>query len=243
MTTAENSRPLRRRVAVITGASRGIGRALAERFAEAGCDLALGARNPERLPGNEIAESYGVRILARPCDVRDEASVNEFFQAVSQRFGSIHILINNAGIAMPAATVAQVPPAEWRDVVETNLTGTFLCTRAALPLMQRGGTIVNNLSVAAKSPFAGESPYVAAKHGAKGFTDTLRIELRECGIRVLGLYPGATNTEIWNHFWPDAPRDRMISADTVALAVLHAVMLPENAAVEELVIGPMLGAL
>jgi NAD(P)-dependent dehydrogenase (short-subunit alcohol dehydrogenase family) len=175
--------------------------------------------------------------------VRHEGSVGEFFQTIRQQFGVIDILINNAGIATPSANVAQVSLAEWRDVIDTNLTGTFLCTRAALPMMRRGGTIVNNLSVAAKGAFVGQSPYVAAKHGARGFTNTLRMELRECGIRVLGLYPGATQTDIWNQAWPDAPRERMISPDTVALAVLNAVMLPENASVEELLIGPTGGAL
>jgi NAD(P)-dependent dehydrogenase (short-subunit alcohol dehydrogenase family) len=242
MTTADNSRPLLQRVAVITGASRGIGRALAERFAEAGCDLALGARNPKVLLEDKIAERFGIRVLISACDVRNELSVSEFFQSVGQGLGHIDILINNAGIAAPLMGVAQIPLAEWQDVINTNLTGTFLCTRAALPLMRRGGTIVNNLSIAAKSAFAGESPYVAAKHGAKGFTDALRMELRECGIRVLGLYPGATSTDIWSQFWPDAPRERMILPDVVARAVLHAVLLPENAAVEELVIGPTAGA-
>lgn len=192
---------------------------------------------------DEIADRWGIRVLASPCDVRHEGSVGEFFQTIRQQFGVIDILINNAGIATPSANVAQVSLAEWRDVIDTNLTGTFLCTRAALPMMRRGGTIVNNLSVAAKGAFVGQSPYVAAKHGARGFTNTLRMELRECGIRVLGLYPGATQTDIWNQAWPDAPRERMISPDTVALAVLNAVMLPENAAVEELLIGPTGGAL
>jgi NAD(P)-dependent dehydrogenase (short-subunit alcohol dehydrogenase family) len=243
MSTLQNSPPLLHRVAVITGASRGIGRALVERFAEAGFDLALCARSPEGLAGEEIAERWRIRVLASRCDVRDEGSVGEFFQTIRQHFGVIDILINNAGIATPSAKVAQVPLAEWRDVIDTNLTGTFLCTQAALPLMRRGGTIVNNLSVAAKGAFAGQSPYVTAKHGARGFTNTLRMELRECGIRVLALYPGATTTDIWNQSWPDAPRERMISPDTVALAVLHAVMLPENASVEELLIGPTGGAL
>ena len=118
-----------------------------------------------------------------------------------------------------------------------------MCTRAALPLMPRGGTIVNNLSVAAKGVFAGEAAYIASKHGAKGFTDTLREEERARGIRVIGLYPGPTDTDIWNQFMPEAPRERMMSPATVAAAVLNVLTLPENATVEELVLAPTSGAI
>jgi NAD(P)-dependent dehydrogenase (short-subunit alcohol dehydrogenase family) len=119
----------------------------------------------------------------------------------------------------------------------------FLVTRAALPLMKRGASIVNNLSVSAKGVFPGMSAYNASKHGAAGFTNTLREELREQGIRVIGLYPGATDTDIWKQFRPEAPRKRMMKAETIAEAVLFAVSLPPEATVEELVIAPTRGAL
>jgi NAD(P)-dependent dehydrogenase (short-subunit alcohol dehydrogenase family) len=243
MTSGESSRPLLQRVAVITGASRGIGHALALCFAAAGCDLALCARGLDCRFGEEIAARHGTRVFARQCDVRNESSVHEFFEAIKLGFGRIDILINNAGIAGPSAAVTELSPQEWRDTIDTNLTGTFLCTRAALPWIPRGGVIVNNLSVAAKTSFAGEAAYVSAKHGAKGFTDTLRMELRERGIRVIGLYAGATDTGIWNQFWPSAPRERMMSPNTVARAVLQAIILPEDAVVEELVIAPTEGKL
>jgi len=241
VTTQENPKALSERIAVITGASRGIGRALALCFAEAGCDLALCARRPDCRLGDEITARHGVKVLVSQCDVRHDSSVHEFFEAIKLRFGRIDILINNAGTAGPSAAVAELPLAAWQNVLDTNLTGMFLCTQAALPLIARGGIIVNNLSVAAKTSFAGEAAYVAAKHGAQGFTDTLRLEVRERGIRVIGLYPGPTDTDIWNQFWPSAPRERMISPDTVARAVLQAVLLPENAVVEQLVIAPTAG--
>jgi NAD(P)-dependent dehydrogenase (short-subunit alcohol dehydrogenase family) len=127
----------------------------------------------------------------------------------------------------------------WRTVLDTNLTGMFLCTRAALPLMRRGGVIINNLSVAARGVFAGESAYCASKFGALGFTDTLREELRERGIRVVALLPAATATEIWDQFMPEAPRERMMSPDTVAQAVIAALLLPDNVAVEEVRLAPV----
>jgi len=116
-------------------------------------------------------------------------------------------------------------------------------TRAALPLMRAGGTIVNNLSIAATQVFTGMSAYNASKAGALAFTNVLREELREKRIRVLALLPGATDTEIWQQFWPDAPRERMVSTDVVAEAVLHAVNAPANTAIEEIKIGPTGGAL
>lgn len=234
---------LAHKIAVITGASRGIGRAMAECFAEAGCDLALCARDAKGLAVGELADRHGTGVLAAECDVRQEASVTQFFAAVRQRFGRIDILINNAGTVGPSAPVEKVTLENWRDALDTNLTGTFLCTRAALPLMSPGAVVLNNLSVAANRVFAGQSGYIAAKHGAKGFTDALRLELRERGIRVVGLYPGPTDTTIWNQFWPEAPRARMMSPGTVARAALHAVSLPENATVEELVLAPTAGAL
>jgi short-subunit dehydrogenase len=102
---------------------------------------------------------------------------------------------------------------------------------------------VNNLSIAALQPFAGMSAYNASKFGALGFTKALREEVRKQGIRVLALIPGATKTEIWQQFWPDAPREKMISPETVAEAVLRAVSAPPEAAVEEIVIAPTAGVL
>ncbi len=216
---------------------------MAEAFAAAGSDLALCARNTKSIHATELADRHGVRVLVAECDVRNATSVAEFFGAVDLRFGRVDVLINNAGIVGPSTPVADLACDHWRDVIATNLTGTFLCSRAALPLMHPGGVIVNNLSMSAKRVFPGQSAYAAAKHGALGFTRTLREELRERRIRVLALLEGATDTDIWNQFWPDAPRDRMMSPATIARAVLHAVTLPDNAAVEELVIGPITGAL
>ncbi len=237
------ARPLGGQVAVITGASRGIGRATAEAFAGAGCSLALCARDAKSMDEKEWAERLQTPVLAGGCDVRSEVSVAEFFAAVGRRYGRIDVLVNNAGLVGPMAKIEQIRLEDWRQVIDTNLTGTFLATRAALPLMTRGGAIVNTLSVAARRGFTGQAMYTAAKHGARGFTETLREELRERGIRVIGFYPGATDTEIWEQFYPNAPRDRMMAPETVAQAVLQAVLLPVEATVEELMIGPTVGAI
>jgi len=119
----------------------------------------------------------------------------------------------------------------------------FLVTQAALVMMKRGGTIVNNLSIAATRVFPGSAAYNASKHGALGLTTTLREELRPRGIRVIALLPGATNTDIWTTLWPQAPRSKMLSPETVAKAVLQAILLPANANVETLEILPTPGTL
>ena len=197
---------LKDRVAIVTGASRGIGLAIAQALASQGCNLILTGRDEKALAkvSRELALTK-IKTLAHSCDVRDPQSIDALFRAVRQKFNRLDILINNAGIAHPNFTVAKLPAELWKDVIDTNLTGMFLITQAALPMMQSGGTIVNNLSIVAN--------------------------------------PGATDTEIWNTFWPQAPRKKMMSAATIAEAVVHAIQLPQNATVETLEILPTIGLL
>jgi NAD(P)-dependent dehydrogenase (short-subunit alcohol dehydrogenase family) len=155
----------------------------------------------------------------------------------------VDVLINNAGIAHAQANVDELAIGLWQEVIETNLTGMFLVTRAALALMNRGSAIVNNLSISAKRVFPGSSAYNASKHGALALTNTLREELRPRGIRVIALLPGATDTDIWNTLWREAPRQKMMKAETVARAVVNALCVPAEATVEELVILPASGTL
>jgi 3-oxoacyl-[acyl-carrier protein] reductase len=232
------------KVAVITGGGSGIGLAMARTFVANGYSVLITGRDPKRLrsAAAEISAD-GKQVSGITCDVRDPESVEKLFREVSKQYSTIDVLINNAGIAHSLAPVDQLSIETWREVIDTNLTGTFLVTHAALPLMRAGGTIVNNLSVAALQPFAGMAAYNASKFGALGFTHALREDLRKRGIRVLALMPGATNTEIWSQFWPDAPKEKMISAETVAEAVLHAVSAPANTAIEEIRIGPAAGVL
>jgi len=231
-------------VALITGATRGIGLAIARALAAEGCNLILTGRDEKALKkvSRELA-SARIKVLAQPCDVRDPQSIERLFRAIRQKFKRLDILINNAGIAHPNFTVDKLPLTLWRDVIDTNLTGMFLITQSALPLMKLGGTIVNNLSILANRVFAGSAGYVASKHGALGLTNTLREELRPKGIRVIALMPGATDTEIWKTFWAEAPRKKMMSPATIAEAVVHAIQLPPNATVETLEILPTAGLL
>lgn len=235
---------LKNRTALITGASRGIGLAMARAFAREGCNLILTARNQQSLQkvSRELLRQKA-RVLFHPCDVRDPRSVDELFHAVYKEFSRIDILINNAGIAHANLPIDKLPFPVWKDVFATNVDGIFLVTQAALPLMKDGATIVNNLSIAATRVFPGSAAYNASKHAALGFTDTLREELRVRGIRVIALQAGATDTDIWKTLWPQAPRRKMMSSDTIANAVLESILLPSNATVENLEILPSAGVL
>jgi NAD(P)-dependent dehydrogenase (short-subunit alcohol dehydrogenase family) len=242
--TPRRDSELRGQVALITGASRGIGLAIAQALAAEGCSLILTARDESSLrrAGRQVA-SARIRVLAHACDVRDPHSVDALFRSARQQFKRLDILINNAGIAHPNLTIEKLPFPVWKEVMETNLDGMFLVTQAALAIMKRGGTIVNNLSIAANRVFTGSAAYNASKHAALGLTNTLREELRPKGIRVIGLLPGATDTDIWKTLWPQAPRRKMMSSEAVAQAVVQAILLPANATVETLEILPSAGTL
>jgi NAD(P)-dependent dehydrogenase (short-subunit alcohol dehydrogenase family) len=242
--TTARSIALRGQVALITGATRGIGLAIARSLAAESCNLILAARDEKTL--NRVSRelsSTKIKILAYPCDVRDPHSVDALFRAARQHFRRLDILVNNAGIAHPNLAIDKLPFQLWTDVLETNLTGMFLVTQAALTIMKRGGTIVNNLSIAATRVFPGSAAYNASKHGALGLTNTLREELRPKGIRVIALLPGATDTDIWTTLWPQAPRKKMMPPQTIAGAVLQAILLPAKATVETLEILPTVGTL
>ena len=232
------------RLALVTGANRGIGFAIAWALASEGCDLVMTGRDEKALARAAVKiEKLGVHVLAHTCDVRNPDSVDYLFVLVRALRRPLDFLINNAGIAHPNRAVADLPYPMWMDVIDTNLTGMFLVTQAGLAVMKRGSTIVNNLSIAAERVFPGLAAYNASKHGALGFTDTLREELRPKGIRVISLMPGAADTEIWKTLWPKAPRRKMMSAATVARTVVDALLLPANSTVEKLIVMPTGGTL
>ena len=241
------------RLALISGANRGIGLAIAHALAREGCNLIITGRDEralakasielDKLQSVKFPEKPNVSVLAQSCDVRSPNSVDYLFALVRGLHKPLDILINNAGIGHPDRTVGELPYPMWMEVIDANLNGLFLMTQAALAVMKRGSTIVNNLSIAAERVFTGSAAYNASKHGALGFTNTLREELRPKGIRVIALMPGATDTAIWDTMWPKAPRRKMMSAETVARTVVDALLLPENATVEKIVVMPSSGTL
>lgn len=232
------------KLALITGATQGIGLAIARSLAAEGCDLILCARNRQRLlTARSQLLHNSVQVTTFACDVRQEKSVASMFVAIRKKFSHLDILVNSAGIAHPFRLLTELKTEEWNNVLATNLTGTFLVSRGALPLMSRGTSIVNVLSMSSKRAFPNLAAYTASKFGALGLTNAIREELRSQGIRVIAALPGSTDTPIWETLWPEAPRSKMMRPETVAQAIVATLRLPPETTVEELHLMPTGGPL
>lgn len=207
---------LKGKVALITGASSGIGLAIARALAAEGVRLGLLARSKAKLEA--LAQELG-EALALPADITQYAAVEQAVQLLQEGFGRLDILINNAGIGV-FKPVQELSPEEWREVLETNLTGPFYATKAAVPALQKqgGGHIVNIGSLAGKNAFAGGAAYNASKFGLLGFSEASMLDLRYLGIRVSTILPGSVDTPFGGNptgsSWKIAPED-------VAEAVLY----------------------
>jgi NAD(P)-dependent dehydrogenase (short-subunit alcohol dehydrogenase family) len=233
------------RVAVVTGAGRGIGRAVALALAREGAAVALAARSPGELEGvaREIRQAGG-RALAAPTDVRQEASVEALARRALAEWQQVDVLVNAAGVAS-FAPVTDSKLDDWDQMLAVNLRGAVLCCRALLPAMtaRRRGTIINVGSVVTSRSLTGSAAYTASKYGLLGFSRVLAEEMRPHGVRVGVLSAGATDTPLWDAM-PGAPaRDRMLRADQVAEAALLMAALDPNATLEELTLLPAGGIL
>jgi 3-oxoacyl-[acyl-carrier protein] reductase len=212
-------KPLESKVALITGASRGIGLAIAQSLAAMGAKLALCARDPGRLIGVAAEfERHGVPVLAVPADVSRAGDISSLMQKTEQSLGPIEILVNNAGIGL-FGPIQDASEANWDSVLDTNLKSVFLLSRAVAPGMiaRRGGHIVNIASLAGKNAFAGGAIYCASKWGLLGLTECMAEDLRPHGIRVSAVCPGSVATDFSPHGNKD-PR-KMLQPEDVAHAV------------------------
>lgn len=227
---------------VITGASQGIGAAIAEAFAAEGdARLALVARTESKLVAvAERCRDLGAEAEALPCDVTDEAAVEAMAEAVAGRFGVPDVLVNNAGSFAPGGVLA-MSVADFREQVEVNLTSAFLVTRAFLPAMaERGaGDVFFMASVASIQGYPRSVAYGAAKHGLLGLARSLREEVREHGLRVLTLLPGATYTDSWAA--SGLPEARFMPPEDVARTVLAMYRMDGRTVVEEVLLRPQQG--
>lgn len=215
-------------VAIVTGASRGIGFAIAAELARRGHRLALLARRPQPLeeavrallPTAKVADAERSRreVQAFPCDVRDATQVNATFERILGWAGRADVLVNNAGIGGFGA-IHELSDQVWDDTLDTNLRGAFLCSRAVAPQMirQRSGYIINISSLAGKNFFAGAAAYCASKWGLMGLSKCMAEDLRGYGIRVTAICPGSVHTE----FSPHAGKDpnKMLQPEDVARTV------------------------
>lgn len=231
------------RTAVVTGASRGIGLAIASSLAGAGARVALLARDRNRL--ERAVKTLGAGAVSIPCDVRDRDAVHSAFAEVEQAFGGApHIVVCAAGVFM-LRCVAETSPDEFANALATNLSGSFLVARTVLPrMLDRGdGHVVLIGSAADRHIYPENGAYSASKFGARALWQVLRTELRGTGVRATIVSPGPTDTAIWDPLKPDArqgfvPREAMLRADDVAEAVLYAVTRPAGVLVEELRLSP-----
>ncbi len=232
-------------VAVVTGAGRGIGRAVAATFAREGAFVVLAARSAREIASvQRDIEATGGRALAVATDVRQEPAVAALVTRALAEGGRIDCLVTAAGMAA-FGPVADAKTADWDQLMAVNLRGVFLCCRAVLPAMtaQRRGTIINIGSVVTSRTLPGSGAYTAAKYGLLGFSRVLAEEMRAHGVRVGVLSAGATDTPLWDVVPQPPDRALMLKPDQIAEAALLMAALAPGAALEELTLLPQAGVL
>ena len=225
---------------LVTGASRGIGQAIAMRLAAAGRDLVLHGRDRQALAATaQAVEERGARASVVEGDLANPGDVLAVAASVA---APLHVLVNNAGSAV-VKPVGAITLEEWRRSLDVTVTAPFLLAQRLLPLMPPGGSIVNVMSVAARRAFSGWSAYCAAKFALEGFTRCLREELRPRGLRVINVYPSATRTALWDAVAGDWPKERMLPASEVADAVAFALARPASVEIETIEVGDLSGTI
>jgi len=228
------------KIAAVTGGTRGIGRAIAERLLREGASVAICGR--ERASVDRAAAQMASlgRVLGEPADVTDVAQVRNFFLVIDREFGGLDILVNNAGGAV-FRKVAEMTPEEWRRNIDLNLNGPFYCSREALSRFPQrgGGFIVNISSLAGKNPFSGGAGYNASKFGLNGFSEAMMLDHRYENVRVSYIMPGSVNTG-----FAGDPAKRtgdaswMIAPEDVAEAVAMVLRMPARTMVSRIEMRP-----
>ena len=240
-----STRALAEQVAIVTGAGRGIGRAVAAALAVEGAAVVLAARTRSELAAaaGDIRDT-GSRTLIVPTDVTQEAAVNALVDQTLAEFGRLDVLVNAAGAAS-FGPVAEMKVDDWDAMLAVNLRGVMLCCHAVLsPMMrQRRGTIVSIGSVAATRVIPGAAVYAATKAGVLAFSRVLAEELRSSSVRVGVVMPGAVDTPLWDAIPSPPDRSRMLRPDDIARAVVLMATLPPGATLEELTVLPAGGVL
>jgi len=241
---------LKNKVALITGASSGIGYATSIALSKAGAHVAAGARRAERLKEleKEISDFRGAEILIHDLDVADRANCNSFVDAAVKKWGTVDILVNNAGL-MPLSFFKNNKFDEWERMIDVNIKGVLYCTSAVLPYMlqKESGHIVNLSSVAGRLVFAGGTVYCATKHAITAFSEGLRIEFSpRSKIRVTCIEPGTVSTELletitdesMSRFIEASKKMETLQAYDIADAIMYAVQAPLHVNVNEILIRP-----
>lgn len=231
-------------VVVITGGGSGVGKAAAGLFLQAGARVVISGRNADKLTAAAAELNGGDRLATIPADVADAAQCQRLIDAATERFGQVHILVNNAGMNLKDRAFRDMTPAAWDAMIRANLDGAFYCTAAVLPQMlaRKDGVIVNVVSIAGKraNPLGGVA-YVASKFGMGALGTVLANEERENGIRVSNIYPGEIDTPILEQRprpVTEEQRAVILKAEDVAEAVLFVASLPARVSIPELIMKP-----
>jgi 3-oxoacyl-[acyl-carrier protein] reductase len=232
---------LQNSICVVTGATEGIGRAIALALGKRGARLAICSRTASRVDAlvGEL-RTQGVTAIGRPCDVASESAVAGFAKLVKAEFGTPDVLVNNAGLAH-FVPVQEMTAAQFDETMNVNVRGVFLMTRAFLPEMRARGSghIVNIASLAGRNPVPGGAAYAASKHAVLGFSKSLFGEVRKDGVRVVAICPGSVVTPFFDKSGADLQNvERKLQPEDVADAVLAALDLPDRALISELDIRP-----
>jgi NAD(P)-dependent dehydrogenase (short-subunit alcohol dehydrogenase family) len=217
---------------LITGASRGIGRAIAEKLAGPDRTLLLHGRDREALAETcALVKGRGSKAVPLSYDLRRAARVEKMIASIGP--APLDALIHNAGVAL-VKPLEEITLPEWDTLFAVNVTAPFLLTQRLVPQMPPGSSIINILSIAAKTGFPGWSCYCMTKFALEGFSQCVREEVRPRGIRVLNIYPAATNTEIWNAVPGDWPREKMLLPEEIGDAVAYVLSRPPGVVVENI---------
>lgn len=225
---------------IVTGAGGGVGKATARAFLDAGWKVGFTGRRTETL---EEAAAGHENALLIPCDVRDETAVEGAFAKAFTSWGQLDVLFNNAGVSLPGAPIDEIPVDDWRDLIDVNLTGSFIAARAAFSIMRRqdpqGGRIINNGSVSAYVPRWGSAAYTASKHAITGLTRTISLDGRAFNIACGQIDIGNALTDMAQSMTTGMPQadgsiqtEAVMDVEHVAAAVLHMASLPQEANVQ-----------
>ena len=228
------------KVALVTGASLGIGRGIARALAGEGCNLVLSSRRPEPLEEAAAeARALGVEVAVQTADVADTAEVEQVFAVLRDRFGKIDLLVNNAG-AFDGGPLDELSLESWNRVIGTNLTGPFLCTQQALRMMKPagGGRIINIGSISGQRVRPHSAPYSTSKHGIWGLTQVTALEGRKHGITCCCLHPGNILTERRSESEKSEDDEPMMSVDEIAEVALLMATLPPHVEMLEAIVLP-----
>jgi NAD(P)-dependent dehydrogenase (short-subunit alcohol dehydrogenase family) len=225
------------KTAIITGGTRGIGRAIVERLLDEGMSLTFCGRSEDSVlrANRELSEKHGGKVSGVRADVSSQDDVKNLFAVAAGKLGRIDLLVNNAGVGI-FAPLEQLTPEEWHRMIDLNLSGVYYCCHEAIPRMKAagGGYIINISSLAGKNPFAGGSGYNASKFGLNGFTEAMMMDHRQDNIRVSYIMPGSVATE-FSH-GPAAPWK--IAPEDIAEVVVMLAAMPQRTLVSRVEVRP-----